>query len=63
MRTVGVALIVLVIVILVIVAAGENRPIQFPLVHASAPDARANMLFSPCPLKQQNLPRYRKVET
>jgi hypothetical protein len=63
-RCIAFALFAVVIVAGLAYWAGEqSAAYSLPLVQASAPDARANMLFSPCPLKQQNLPRYRKVET
>jgi hypothetical protein len=63
-RCIAYALFAVVIVALAVYWSRERHAYYaMPLVQTATPDARPNMLFSPCPLKQQNLPRYRKVET
>lgn len=44
------------VVIAVIVASEHPTPMAMGMVQTAAPEARANMLFSPCPLTPSNVP-------
>jgi hypothetical protein len=46
----------LLIVLAVVVAREHPTPMAMGMVQTTAPDAKANRLYSPCPLTPQNVP-------
>jgi hypothetical protein len=46
----------LLIVLAVVIAREHPTPMAMHMVQTAAPDAKANRLYSPCPLTPQNVP-------
>ena len=49
----------LLIVLAVVIAREHPTPMAMGMVQTAAPDAKANMLFSPCPLTPTNVPLFK----